>query len=125
MITLDWPLPPSNNNLTRSGNGRFHPTVAYTRWKKAADALSLAQMPKGGFKRIDGAYELLIVVNRAKLRTNADLGNREKAVSDNLQRSGIVENDKFAVRIIQEFGEAPEGVRITVRKIGESNGERT
>ena len=121
-ITLDWPLPPSNNNLNRTARGSYYPTAAYKRWREAADALSLAQMPKGGFQRINGAYELLIVIDRRKLRANADLGNREKAVSDNLQRSGFIENDKLAVRIVQEFGVAPEGARITIRSMGEHNG---
>ncbi len=118
MIILDWPIPPSNNNLTRShgkfGKPSYHPTVAYTKWKKAADALTYMQKPRGGFKTITGPYRLVMTVDRQKLRSNADLGNREKAAQDHLKRVGVIADDKNAIEILVRFGEAPEGCRLTV-----------
>lgn len=112
-LTLDIPTPPSVN-ATRRIDFRGH--KKFKAWKKQAGLHVLAngQLRKAG---IPGKYELTITLNEKLCKL--DPGNAEKACSDFLVSLGMIIDDgpKYARRIIIQWGEAPDGVRLTVRSL--------
>lgn len=75
--------------------------------------MKLVMVQRIGKPPIPGPYTLhMIVEDTAAL----DLGNTEKAVSDMLQVMGIITNDKFARRIVLEWGDII-GCEVTIQSI--------
>ena len=64
---------------------------------------------------IAGRYELHITVSPS---VRQDLDNPLKALIDGVRRWGFVTDDspKYLRKLVVEWGEAPEGVRVTVRE---------
>lgn len=94
MITLDLPVPPSVNRTRRVD------------WRGAREL-------SGWKARADAPFEVLVVLSdRARL----DGDNGLKALLDYLIRIEVIQDDgpKFMRRLVVEWGEAPEGVRVTV-----------
>lgn len=116
-MTLDLPFPPSLNSIWRSRRGHktgkpaFYLDGAYKAWKREADALAMAQKP---LPRVPGAFAATVVLSAGKRRSNTDADNRVKVVLDWLQRAGCIDNDSKAERITVQWGEAPEGCRVTL-----------
>jgi Holliday junction resolvase RusA-like endonuclease len=112
-FVLDIPRPPSVNRFMRTKKGmplgNFSPVVL--RWREQADAYLLLRRP---YLRIKGPYELLVKFPIDEF-TLFDADNCLKALSDWLQRVEIIENDRYARRLVVEWGEAPVGCRIRVR----------
>ena len=110
MIVFDLP-PPISVNVTRRIDYAGHAKALA--WRKQADKLILMQK-RGPLPKITGEYELLITVSSA---SKLDLPNCEKIVTDYLVSLGIVQGDspRYLRRLVMEFGEAPEGTRITVK----------
>jgi len=101
----------------KTGAITHHRSSRYTKWIASAGKFLMAQQPPGGFKTIHGPFAMTIIINRAMMRKNADLDNRCKAIGDALQRFGIISNDKNAVRIVTEYGQAPDGLRVILEEL--------
>lgn len=114
-VTIEVPMPPSVNQIwrarrsARNGKPSFYLDARYATWKRAADNIILATVPR---PRIMGHFEVTIVLNAEKRRGDAD--NRAKAAMDFLQRAGVIENDKLANSVTTVWGFAPTGCRIEV-----------
>ena len=113
MITLDLPIPPSANRIWMSGSARTVLSDAYKDWKRAADQFALAQLGAGHREPISGPFCVTITLDR-KRNGRGDPDNRIKPTLDYLQRAGVVANDKHLERLTLQYGEAPEGMRLTV-----------
>ncbi len=113
-MILDLPMPPSVNRIWRRGRGKVvYLDPKYRAWRKEADALAMFRDWRR--KRNKGPFMCSIVHNAAKRRGDAD--NRIKAVLDWLQRAEIIENDSLAEFVSAEWGNAPEGCRVTLTKV--------
>lgn len=114
---LDIPLPPSVNQ-TRKINWRGHKT--HKAWRKAAGwHLRANGQYKAAPRRLQ-QYELTVTLDESKCRLDPD--NPVKAAIDLLRSLEIITDDspKYARRIVVEWGEAPDGCRLTLR--GVANG---
>lgn len=115
-IVLDLPVPQSVNRLRRidwqTTNGKKKA------WLRAADMLVMAKgkLPPA----IIGPWEMSVTMSENLWRIDPDNGLKE--LIDFCRRINLIENDspRFARRIVLEWGEAPEGVRVTIRPAGVS-----
>lgn len=118
-IVLDLPLPTSTNRIWRRGHSRrtgntwTYLSKSYQNWKVKAEAALKGQRPAMTLERIDGPFDLHLVITRAK-RFKLDLDNRIKAALDFCVQSGLIEDDKFQNRVTVEWGKAPMGARLTL-----------
>lgn len=103
-VSLLLPFPPSVNRMYRSFNGRSIKSKAYREWELAAGWAIKSQKPKA----IKGHYELQILLTPPDKRRR-DLGNLEKAISDALQSSGVIENDHLCRSMIIAWGDGAKG----------------
>ena len=87
-------------------------TSVTRRGKKLAGRHAIAH---GRQAPITGRHELHITVSPS---VRLDLDNPLKAVIDAMRRFGLVTDDspKYLRKLVVEWGEAPEGVRVTVRE---------
>ena len=115
LFTLDIPRPPSVNRFKhRLGNSS--PNVV--NWVSRADSYLRAA---GRYPRIRGPYELFVVFAESDFG-RWDPDNRLKCLCDWLQRVELIENDKLARLIMVEWGVAPLGCRVQLRKWSNGNG---
>lgn len=112
-MTLNLPIPPSVNALSRAFGRRVIKSKVYRDWQAAAGWSLVDQKPG----RVAGHYALQVRFCRRE--TRADLGNLEKAVSDLLQEHGVIANDRLAQRILLEWG-AAAGCEVIVTKTKET-----
>lgn len=118
-ITLDLPAPPSVNRLRLIGRGKGNTRIsvtkskAYLSWIKRADALTLQLGQFRGLKQVRGKFEAVVVLKRS----NVDLDNHAKGLMDWLQSRGVIENDRHCEKLTLEWGDAPAGCRVTVRRL--------
>lgn len=109
--------PPVSVNKTRKVNWAAKPTVE--KWKARADMLVMAS---GGVRKLGdkmpGCFEARIVIDADQYR--GDLDNAAKAAIDYCKRLGLIVDDsrKYMRRVIIEWGEAPAGMRVTLREVG-------
>lgn len=109
---LDLPVPPSVNRTRRgdfwTGSNRMK------RWHQAADGLLLAARFRPLFLE---RFELHVTFSEQ--RTDMDLDNGLKALIDYLRRIEAIADDapKNLRRLVVEWGEAPEGVRVEIRPV--------
>ncbi|WP_331316497.1 hypothetical protein [Methylobacterium mesophilicum] len=112
-VTVLLPVPPSVNALYRHGGGKGpHRSDVYRSWIDGAGWRLQAQRPG----RVPGPYVLLLAVPRT---SRMDLDNSVKAVSDLLQRHGVVDNDRNAVRALLEWHAEHDEVAATVRGLSD------
>lgn len=116
-ITLDLPKPPSINRLWKIGPHGMYRSPEYARWLKEAGLEILVQKPKLTLKSISGHYSLIVRLRLGSRKIGADLDNFSgKAVSDLLQRQGIIQNDSLCVKFFARWDdELPVACRVTVR----------
>ncbi len=112
-VALDLPAPISTNDLwtirkSRFGKHHLSRTHEYEAWLKSAGWSLVAQKPG----RVAGAYGLRLTVGRD---SKIDLGNAEKAVSDLLEKYGVIDNDRFASEIHLGWGDG-EGMHALIVK---------
>ena len=109
-MTCSVPMPPSVNCLFANvpKRGRV-PTKRYTQWRIAAGMMLNTQR----LHRIAGPVSLEYIFGKD---TRADLGNLEKAATDLLVSSNLIDGDSKGIvrQITMTWGEH-EGVLITVR----------
>lgn len=112
------PMPPSVNNLFVNvvGRGRV-PSSRYTKWRIAAGlTLNDQKVP-----RLDGPVHLEYSIGT---NTRADLANTEKALTDLLVSSAIIDgDDRMTVRQISMWWGDHQDVRVTVRAFQPSDEE--
>ena len=116
-ITILCP-PPLSVNRTRKIDWCNHKRVK--EWLRQADALFLTQK-RGLPPPILGRYEIIITLQYGS-RLDAD--NAAKSIIDLVRRFGLVTNDDFEHmrRVTIEFGDVPEGCRVTLREF--TDGEK-
>lgn len=115
-IIIDLPCPPSVNRIWRAnkaGPNKVSRSDEYKRWIKNADMLSYQTGQLRGIHPIIGRFEAHIVIKRCA----GDLDNRAKGVLDYLQARAVIVDDKYCERLIMEWGSAPTGCRVTVRRV--------
>lgn len=107
-VAVDLPAPLSTNDLWSLNRQSMFKSKAYSTWLKAA----LQEISAQRAGRVLGGYSLTILVNPAC--TRADLDNCAKAISDVLQLTGVIENDKMAERVVIEWSGEPTKCRAIV-----------
>jgi Holliday junction resolvase RusA-like endonuclease len=116
VTVVDLPSPPSANRLwrvPRSGSGKPYASPEYRKWIDQADALSIALAQFRGVRRIDGPFEVHVVIQE----TAGDLDNRLKAILDYCEDRALISNDRNARKITMEYGEAPHGCHVTLTEL--------
>lgn len=117
IATIKLPMPPSVNSIWRTGKnprtGRpiHYRDKKYVAWIVEADRMLLAQKP---LPKITGHFSVIVTLDKSKRRGDAD--NRLKPVLDQLERAGIIENDKYADKVAVLWGEA-DGCSVQLVKI--------
>lgn len=112
-IVLDLPVPQSVNKTRRV---HWASMAAKTAWLHTSDMLVMAIRPKP--LSIIGPWEMVITMSDKLWLIDPDNGIKD--IIDFCRRIDLIENDspKFARRIVLEWGEAPEGCRVTIRPAG-------
>jgi len=109
------PLPPSVNGMYVNvpGRGRV-PSKAYTTWKRAAVPV-LKRMPRPESFPVEVRY---VILPGNGWRWSADVGNREKALTDAVVAAGVLpdDNTKYVggVRGAVSPGRWPDVTRVAV-----------
>jgi len=113
VIQLWIPMPPSVNNLFVNvpKRGRV-PSKRYTDWRVAAGKVLNTQQ----YTRLEGPVTIEYGVGTD---TRADISNLEKAATDLLVSSGVIDGDsrKTLKKLVMYWSpEAHEGINVTVRR---------
>lgn len=112
---LDIPVPLSVNEVRRINRAAI---PKYNDWKEAADLTIMASGQYRKAKKLDGPYEVQIILDEKQCRRDQD--NIAKVAIDYIRRIGLVRDDspKYLRRTVIEWGEAPQGCRIIVKPAG-------
>ena len=107
-MILDLPFPPSVNR-SRRVDWKHHKLL--TEWHRRCDQFALAQRVNCFRDGEPGQFGVVITL-RDDIRIDPD--NGIKALLDYLVRIEAVKDDsrRYMRRLVLEFGEAPEGVRV-------------
>jgi Holliday junction resolvase RusA-like endonuclease len=113
-VILDIPFPPSVNRFRRI-DWKNH--KALVEWRRRCDQFALAQHINPLRDGERGQYEVRITLKDAG---RIDPDNGIKALLDYLVRIEAVKDDSrfYLRRLVLEFGEAPEGVRVKIHEFG-------
>ena len=114
MAVLDLPVPPSVNE-TRRLNKRALRTVE--KWERHADFFVLAAKRRPVDRlRLERIPRFDLTITLSEDHCKMDLDNCCKVLIDYLRRIELIANDapKNMRRLVVEWGEAPEGVRVEV-----------
>lgn len=117
-LILDLPVPPSVNRARRIDWSR---KAEHKHWQKMADAMVLGQRCRTRepvrVEKILGQFEVLVILSEK--HTKIDLDNSLKCLIDYARRIELVVDDgpKYMRRVVVEWGHAPEGCRLVLRKI--------
>ena len=109
------PMPPSANRIWRNNRGRTHRSAEYLAWIQEAGLKLNAQCVPS----IEPPYAVHYAFGRKDNR-RTDLLNREKPLSDLLQKCEVITDDrKINIALIQWADDvAPGTVRVTVESLG-------
>jgi crossover junction endodeoxyribonuclease RusA len=88
MINLLLPMPPSTNRIWRSGGGKVYRDAKYMQWIVVAGNMVKAAR----VKQVKPPYAVVYEYGR-KDKRRSDLANREKALSDLLQKMAVITDD--------------------------------
>lgn len=117
MIRVSLPYPPATNNLfvnKRGGGGRCL-SKRYAAWKGDAAICIMAARQKPISGRFNAYLVFDVPDNRAR-----DLDGVLKAPLDSLVSAGLIDDDRFARRIVIEWGEPKTKfpmVHITIKEV--------
>jgi len=124
IIAIDIPIPPSTNAMYVPGKNRhtgkpgIFKSTSYRKWIKEAGQMVMAAGIMRGIKPISGPFKAIITVDRQM--SKADLDNTVKPVLDLAQRLNIITNDRNQVDTGVGWGKAPQGCRLTIIPVTES-----
>jgi Holliday junction resolvase RusA-like endonuclease len=122
IISIDFPVPPSTNNMYGKGRGRVFLSDRYRKWIKQSVLEVMASGVMRGVKTITGPFKAIITVD--KNLSKADCDNLVKPVLDLAEkRLKIISNDKNAVDVGVGWGTAPLGCRLTIIPVEASNAD--
>lgn len=115
-MVIDLPAPPSVNRTRKLD---FSSLRIVNAWKNVANAYVIAakQRTKNPLRLTKiSRFELHIVMSD---KSRVDLDNGLKALIDYLRKIEVIEDDspKHMRKLTVEFGHAPFGCRVTVRKL--------
>lgn len=104
MISVQFPFPPSLNNLfvNVQGKGR-RPAKRYASWQGVAGTEIMAQRVQWAVKRVSGPIEITITLQRDRRRM--DLDNGAKAIIDTLVKMNIIDDDKNVEKLTLQWGD--------------------
>lgn len=112
---FQWPIPPSVNGLYfNTGRGRRAKAKPYREWIKDVGDIYLVRTEK--MPPFEGPIEVHYRVHPFQDKRRRDLENYVKALSDQLTRLNIIEDDSQIIRSTIEWGLASGGVRIVVQE---------
>jgi hypothetical protein len=123
IFIADLPMPPSANNMFINApgkqGGRF-PSGAYKAWKKTAGRVLIEQWQAAEGPVIGKPYAVHIQLN---LNHQADIANREKAITDLLVATipGFP-GDQWVNRMLIERNRDIEAARVEVVTLGAAHG---
>jgi len=115
-MVIDLPAPPSVNRTRKLDFSSLRVTNA---WKNVANAYVLAAKGRRNsplrLMKVP-RFELLVVFSET---SRLDLDNGLKIIIDYLRKIEAIEDDspKHMRRLVVEFGNAPLGVRVTVKEL--------
>lgn len=113
-LELSLDFPPSVNRLWRvSKAGGMYRSPKYAEWRKAT-MWDVAAQAKG--IKIKGEYKLTVNVVKPDKR-HRDLDNIIKAVSDILESSGVIENDKLCQRLEMKWVKDGHPCHVIIQEI--------
>ena len=104
MITVNFPFPPSLNNLfvNVAGKGR-RPAKRYASWQVVACTEIMVQRVKWPKNRVGGPVEIQITLERDRRRM--DIDNGAKAIIDTLVKMNIIDDDKNVEKLTIQWGD--------------------
>jgi crossover junction endodeoxyribonuclease RusA len=113
-LELSLPFPPSVNSLWRVGrSGGMYRSPKYAEWRKSALWEVTAQVRT---RKIKGEYKLTVHVVRPDKR-HRDLDNIIKALSDILESSGVIENDKLCQHLEMKWVKDGPPCRVIIQEL--------
>jgi Holliday junction resolvase RusA-like endonuclease len=113
IISIDFPPPPSTNQMYGKGRGRVFLSDRYRKWIKVSCQEVMAAGVMRGVQTITGPFKAIITVDKNLSR--ADCDNLIKPVLDLAEkRLKIISNDKNATSVGVGWGTAPLGCRLTI-----------
>ena len=110
--TLVLPFPPSTNGLF-SGKKRRFPSPRYKAWQIEANKALAYQSP---LPRFDGPVFVGLAFGRPDKRRR-DLGNLEKAVTDQLVKNGVLEDDSLIEELRLCWSPDVVGCQVDIRAL--------
>lgn len=107
-----FPLPPSVNHVWKQGKGRTYKAPEYAKWERLADQYGLLK-PRS---QLTGDVVAVYACGKPSKR-RMDVANREKGISDTLQRWGIIQDDSQItdIRLYWADDVEPGMVRVTLQ----------
>lgn len=118
-ITITLPFPISTNLIWDYGKRGVYKSSIYEKWIDAANAAFLQQKKAlQPLKTIEGKFAASLIIDNSKLG-KVDLDNHSKCVFDYLQRIEIVRNDKNLYSLSMNWGNVPEGCKVTIIELPE------
>jgi crossover junction endodeoxyribonuclease RusA len=91
-VRVAVPVPPSVNSLYLNVRGRGRvPTPAYRAWRAAAEPVIAAKLPPPPSFPVEVCG---VILPGKGWRVTADVGNREKALTDALVAAGVLPDDR-------------------------------
>jgi len=120
-IQLDLPIPPSVNEIWRSGKRHVYRSDAYNDWQRNADKIVLGQRHWRN-KKIPQKFTALLILDEARLNPASDGDNRLKAPLDYAKRLGIIIDDSITYCregrwILGTSENAPQGARLILTEV--------
>ena len=124
MTQFILPMPPSVNSIWRGKNKGVYRSAEYVKWISDATILVYSQRVVSVFPPYKVTYEFSKPITKKgkQSKVRMDLANREKALSDLLQKCNVITDDceiiDMCLRWVEDL--KPNHVRISIQTIGDT-----